>query len=150
MPLANGAHHVALVTGDLDALIDFHRAAFDAEVEVDMTEHGLRHALIHLGGGFRLHPFEMPDNPSAAASAATFERGHLDHLAIAVEDEESFQKVRARLVELGATDGTLTDFGMVRSVWFEDPDGMGCEIAISSDGAPNPIDVAPREAFATA
>lgn len=108
---------------------------FDAQVTIDMQEGPLHHAMIHLGGGFCLHPFEHVEGSNhAAASDVMFDRGHLDHVAIDVADVRTFELLRARLVEAGASDGTLTDFGAVRCVWFEDPDGMGAEISIWSDG----------------
>ena len=136
MPLATGIHHVATVTSDLDRLIDFYTSVFDAEVILDMDDDEARHAMIDLGGGLLFHPFELPENDHAQGSSQMFERGHIDHLAIGVEDLERFEQIRSRLVTAGACDGTLTDFGMVRTVWFTDPDGMGCEIAMTADGAP--------------
>lgn len=146
MPLATGCNHVALVTSDLDRFVTFYTRVFDAEVLLDMREDGLRHAMVDLGGGFCLHPFEFDgENPHGAASGEMFARGHLDHLAIAVDDPAAFTLLRQRLVELGATDGVLTDFGPVRTVWFEDPDGMGCEIAHWADGPPATLQEARRE-----
>ncbi len=147
MPLADGCHHVALVTEDLDRFLEFWVPLFDADVRLDLTEGPMRHALVDLGGGFSLHPFELAEGDSTAGTAlpSMFERGHLDHVAIAIEDPTTFELLRRRLVELGATDGTLTDFGMVRSVWFEDPDGMGCEIAQWTDAPARTLDEATRE-----
>lgn len=146
MPLATGCNHVALVTEDLDRFLDFWTAVFEAEIRLDMQEGPIRHAMVDLGGGFCLHPFEFADgNDHAPASPTGFDRGHLDHLAIAVDDPELFELVRRRLVEAGACDGTLIDFGAVRCVWFQDPDGMGCEIAQWAGGAPLPLDDAVRE-----
>lgn len=146
MPLADGCHHVALVTEDLDRFLDFWVPLFDADVRLDLTEGHLRHAMVDLGGGFSLHPFELADDDGAATAAlpTIFERGHLDHLAIAIEDPTTFDLVRRRLVEVGACDGTLVDFGSVRSVWFEDPDGMGCEIAQWADAPARTLDEATR------
>jgi len=132
MTLSSGCNHVALVTQDLDRLIGFYSRVFEAEV-VDLAEGPFRHAMIDLGAGFCLHPFEFTDpNPHQAGSDRLFDRGHLDHLAINVDDADTFEELRSRLVAEGATDGELTDFGTVRTVWFEDPDGMGCEITIWS------------------
>lgn len=76
-----------------------------------------------------------------------FDHGHLDHLAINVTNPEAFELLRSRLVEAGATDGELVDFGPVRTVWFRDPDGMGCEIATWSSGKPRPLEDAVRESY---
>lgn len=137
MTLTNGFHHIALLTTDIDRLADFYCEMFDAEVTYDLEEGGLRHALIDLGAGAYLHPFEMPDRPHATGSPTMFARGHLDHFALAVTDDDTFDHLRHRLVERGATDGTLTDFGPVKSVMFEDPDGHHGEIVIAVDAPPH-------------
>lgn len=151
MPLATGCNHVALVTEDLDRFLAFWTTVFEAEVRLDMKEGPVRHAMVDLGGGFCLHPFEFAEaNDHGRASPTIFERGHLDHVAIAVDDPEAFDLLRHRLVEAGACDGTLVDFGTVRTVWFEDPDGMGCEIAHWAEGTPLPLADAVRQPLADA
>lgn len=146
--LASGCNHVALVTQDLERLITFYEQVFDAETVIDMREGPVHHALVDLGGGFCLHPFEFADgNPHGTASNSGFDRGHLDHLAINVDDHETFELLRSRLVEAGATDGELVDFGVVRTVWFTDPDGMGSEIAVWSGDEPRPLESVLREPF---
>lgn len=134
MPLTTGIHHVALVTADLDRLVDFYVSVFEAAVLVDMTEGGLRHAMLDLGGGAALHPFALAGNPHAAPPPTVFGRGHVDHVALKVDDAAVFETLRARLVERGASDGTVTDFGSVRSVGFTDPDGWEGEVAIWQPG----------------
>ena len=147
MPLLAGVNHVATLTADLDRLIAFYAGVFDAEVSLDMTEGGLRHALIDLGGGACLHPFEIQGNPHGRASGEVFQRGHMDHLALNVADKATFELLRARLVTAGASDGSVTDFGNMRSVWFEDPDGFGSEIALWCDGTPLTFEERRREPF---
>ena len=151
MPRSAGCNHVALLTEDLDRFIGFYRTVFDAEVMHVIDEGDLRHALVDLGGGFALHPFQLAaDSPHAEASDRMFDRGHLDHLAINVDDPDDFELLRARLVDAGATDGTLTDFGSVRTVWFVDPDGMGCEIAMWADAAPRSFEDRVQEPYTIA
>lgn len=137
MPITNGCNHVAIITSDLDRFISFYTQVFEADTTMFLDEDGLRHALVDVGGGCWLHPFELP-GPSehASASSEMFQRGHIDHLALAVPDEATLQLVRRRLVEVGASDGTLTDFGPVRTVDFRDPDGMSCEVARRAEGEP--------------
>lgn len=136
MPITAGAHHVTLFTGDLDRLIRFYEAMFDAVTHYDIKEAGpgggtLRHALIDLGGGFSLHPFQMPEPTGyETGSMMMGKRGHIDHLALRVADEDRLQDVRRRLFAAGASDGVLTDFGVLRLVTFKDPDGMEGEVAV--------------------
>ena len=134
MPLSTGCHHVALLTDDLDRFCAFYGEVFDAEVWAKLEEDPLRHALVDLGGGFNLHPFQLLDpTDDARGSARMFGRGHLDHVAIRIDDPAAFEEARCRLVERGASDGALVDWGAVRTVSFQDPDGMDGEIAMAAD-----------------
>lgn len=135
MPLSNGCNHVTILTSDIESCIDFYCRIFDARLDLDQDEGPLRHALIDLGGGFWLHPFQFADaNPHQSGSEDMFNRGHIDHLAINMPDEASFEKVRARLVRAGATEGRVRDFGRIDVLTFTDPDGMKCEIALNKSG----------------
>jgi catechol 2,3-dioxygenase-like lactoylglutathione lyase family enzyme len=143
MAVTNGVHHLTLFTQDMDRLIRFYEKMFDAETAYDMSEPSpdggtVRHALIDLGGGFSLHPFQMPRPTGHERGSMTMgTRGHIDHVALKVEDEDALQTVRRRLVDAGASDGTITDFGVIRLLSFEDPVGMEGEVArwTSSDHA---------------
>ena len=147
-----GCHHVALVTEDLERLISFHREVFDASVAWVLAEEGARHAAIELGGGFHLHAFELASgNPHERGLPDMFTRGHLDHLALEVPDEVTLQDLRRRLVDRGASDGVLHDFGSTRQVWFDDPDGHRCEVVLAVPGEPvRPLAELTSEPFATA
>lgn len=140
MALSNGLNHVALLTGDVDAFTAFYVDVFDAKVLFDMDEDGLRHAAVDVGAGAALHVFAAPDNPHAAASPEMFNRGHIDHLAINVEDEAALYEAGRRLVARGASDGMVTDFGMLRSIHFRDPDGLDAEVALWCSEPPRRFD----------
>ncbi|MGH2759844.1 MAG: VOC family protein, partial [Actinomycetota bacterium] len=127
--LVDGINHVAFVTPDLDRLTDFYRRIFDADAAVT-THARARHAFIELAPSCVLHPFEFPDNRFAAASQQIFDRGHLDHIAINARTQEAFDTIRQRLIDEGVSDGTVTDFGAIFSVFFRDPDGMDAEVCV--------------------
>jgi catechol-2,3-dioxygenase len=55
------------------------------------------------------------------------DRGHIDHLAFDVPGGRALETIRRRLVEQGASDGAVSDYGPLLSVYFTDPDGMGAE-----------------------
>jgi catechol 2,3-dioxygenase-like lactoylglutathione lyase family enzyme len=133
--LVDGLNHVAFVTTDLDRLAGFYKRVFDADMVVDVRARGVRHAFIELGPSCVLHPFEFPDNPHATASPQIFERGHLDHIAINASSQAAFDTIRQRLVDEGVSDGEITDFGSVFSVFFRDPDGMDAEVCVMKEGA---------------
>jgi catechol 2,3-dioxygenase-like lactoylglutathione lyase family enzyme len=139
MTATAGINHLAVVTEDLDRFVAFYVDVLGGELTTLVEEHSerhgtQRHALVDLGRGAGLHAFEQPGNPNTHGTTAIFDRGHLDHFGINVADEETFERLRTRLVEAGASDGTITDFGMVRSVSFFDPDGTDAELALWGDG----------------
>jgi catechol 2,3-dioxygenase-like lactoylglutathione lyase family enzyme len=145
MPLTAGVNHVALTTEDLERFIDFFVAAFEATVSANLAEGPVRHALIDVGGGMTLHPFQIEGRPADPVDGEMFQRGRLDHVALEVGDEATFEMLRRRLTELGASDGVATDFGMVRTTAFTDPDGGWWEIAHWKSGEPLPLDAATVE-----
>jgi hypothetical protein len=57
-----------------------------------------------------------------------FGRGRIDHLGLNVSSREALDVVRERLKNLGASDGTVNDFGGALSVFFRDPDGLEAEV----------------------
>jgi catechol 2,3-dioxygenase-like lactoylglutathione lyase family enzyme len=126
----SGINHVAVVTADLDRLAAFYGELFDASLVARFDDEQGRHGLFDLGAGSFLHAFEQRHNAHAAGHHDMFDRGHIDHFAVAARDEVSFEALRAELMRRGCSDGAVTDFGVGRSVYFEDPDGMGCEVML--------------------
>ena len=47
---------------------------------------------------------------------------------------DAFTNICRRLVDAGASDGVINDFGEVRSIFFRDPDGMEGEVLIAKGG----------------
>ena len=62
MPTSTGFNHVATVTADLDRVVAFYRAVFDAQVTFEMAATGdhPRMAILDLGGGSALNVTEQP------------------------------------------------------------------------------------------
>jgi catechol 2,3-dioxygenase-like lactoylglutathione lyase family enzyme len=79
MSLVYGVHHLTFLTEDLDRLLAFYVRVFDAEVRLDMTEEGLRHAFLKVGPTTVLHPFQVLQGPGPPAPSPMFNRGRLDH-----------------------------------------------------------------------
>jgi catechol 2,3-dioxygenase-like lactoylglutathione lyase family enzyme len=141
-----GLNHVAVVTADLDRFVAFYTRVFGMEEVFRETMPGLRHAILRIADGSSwLHPAEIPDNEHAAALPKMFCRGHLDHIALTARSSESFEELRGRLLESGASDGAVEDLGAFRSLWFQDPDGMRGELtllvnrALEGIHAPRPL-----------
>ena len=77
--------------------------------------------------------FEVQDNSEAQRQTPMFGRGRIDHLGLQAASLNAFDTIRDRLIERGASDGFVTDFGRILSVFFRDPDGLEGEVCV-----PNP------------
>lgn len=127
-PLVSGLNHAALMTSDLDRLVAFYVDVFDGEYLQTPAPPGMRAATVRLSATSGLALLEMPDNAHVAGSTAMADRGHIDHIALEAPTPAALEAVRQRLVAAGACDGTVSDYGALFSVYFVDPDGMGCEV----------------------
>ena len=144
--LLDGFNHVATLTGDAERLHAFYREVFDAEVVRAGPEveggHSVRLSVIRLGGRSELNVFEIDGNTEAQRQTPMFGRGRIDHLALQAASLEAFDTIRSRLMGAGASDGFVTDFGPILSVFFRDPDGLECEVCVPNPealpGAHNP------------
>lgn len=131
--LLSGINHVAVLTGDTDRLVSFYRDVFDAASTSLQDSDGFRVTAIWIGGSAELNVFEIADNAEHSRQVPMFGRGRLDHMALQAASLEAFDEVRSRLLERDATDGFVTDFGHMLSLFFRDPDGLECEVCV-----PNP------------
>jgi catechol 2,3-dioxygenase-like lactoylglutathione lyase family enzyme len=127
-----GINHIAFLTSDIDRLASFYEEVFGAAKVVDLPitepEGPGRHALISIGGGASLHAFEFA-RIAPPSAAPMFQRGRVDHFALNAPDAETFEELRAKLLARGITDGSVTDFGVMRVLTFTDPDGHSVELA---------------------
>jgi hypothetical protein len=76
--------------------------------------------------------FELPGNTQALQRPRMFDRGRLDHLGLRASSTDSFREIRRRLMDADASDGFVTDFGPVLSVFFVDPDGLEAEVCVEN------------------
>ncbi|MHB8220485.1 MAG: VOC family protein [Acidimicrobiales bacterium] len=139
--LLSGFNHVAVLTKDSDRLQTFYREVFDAEVQRDGPETadraGPRMTVIRVGPHSELNVFEIEGNTEADRQTPMFGRGRIDHLALQAASLDDFELLRDRLIARGAADDFVTDFGPILSVFFRDPDGLECELAVANpDHAP--------------
>jgi catechol 2,3-dioxygenase-like lactoylglutathione lyase family enzyme len=134
--MLHGVNHVAILTNDTDRLHAFYRDNFGATTSQDMKpEPGARLSFIELGGGAQLNVFQIEGNTEADRQVPMFGRGRIDHLALQAESRDAFDEIRRRLMACGATDGFVTDFGPIYSLFFRDPDGLECEVCVEVAGA---------------
>jgi len=147
-PRWRGAHHLALVTRDLDATVRFYHGMLGMPLFGAMAaqpHHG-RHCLFR-AGGFVMHFFEQgdaaipPPPPGWEQGMLAFVPGAYQHVALALEDEASLLALRDRLIAAGVAVTEMMDEGPIRSFRFVDNNGITLEPTWSAmDGTGQPID----------
>ena len=134
--LTNGFNHVAVLTNDTARFVTFYRDVFDAEVlgEQHLGDEGTL-TFVKIGENAEFNLFEVSGNTEASRQTPMLGRGRIDHLALHAASLESFEEIRRRLIERGASDEFVTDFGPVLSLFFRDPDGLECEVCVANPDA---------------
>lgn len=136
--LVAGIGHIALNTSDLDRFARFYGGVLGLRQVMDARmDHPpfMRHAMFSVDDLLLIHVFEVPGYDPAAdgLTGDIGHRGRIDHFGFAVADREALDAVTARLVEAGASDGTVQSFGCILSVYAEDPDGLAFEVTCPGD-----------------
>ena len=132
--LLQGIDHVATITKDGDRLKQFYVDVFGATIEMDGPEFpgGPRMIVINLAPGTELNVFEIEGNDEPDRQTPMFGRGRIDHIGLHVADLESFATIRERLIEVGASDRIVTEFGRKLSIFFRNPDLMEGEVLVAN------------------
>lgn len=133
--LLGGINHVAVLTGDSERFAEFYSAVFDATGDVVEERDGFKMTRVHVGPASELNVFEIAGNTEFERQVPMFGRGRLDHLALHAASIDAFDEIRGRLLERGATDGFVTDFGPILSLFFRDPDGLEAEVCVLNPDA---------------
>jgi catechol 2,3-dioxygenase-like lactoylglutathione lyase family enzyme len=133
--LLSGINHVAVLTGDTQRLLEFYGGVFDTTHEVLQEGDGFKLTVVWLGPTAELNVFELAGNTEHERQVPMFGRGRLDHLALEAASIEAFDDIRGRLLARGATDGFVTDFGHILSLFFRDPDGLEAEVCVQNPDA---------------
>jgi len=131
--LIDGFHHVATLTKDSERLHSFYREVFDAQVVGNHPEsEGAQLSIIQLSPMVELNVFQIEGNTQADHQFPMFGRGRIDHIGLRAPTIEAFEEVRRRLMDRGAANDFVTDFGPVLSVFFTDPDGLEGEVLVAN------------------
>ena len=134
--LLNGVNHVAILTRDTRRFVDFYRDVFEAEVfaEQRIGDEGVL-TIVRIGDMSEINLFELNGNTEAERQTPMFGRGRIDHLGLQAESLDAFDEIRHRLMDRGAADDFVTDFGPVLSMFFTDPDGLEGEVCVANPDA---------------
>ena len=130
--LLSGLNHAAILTSDTDRLVRFYEDVFEASTGGQLEDGPLKITFINVGPTAELNVFEIEGNAEATKQTPMFGRGRIDHLGLEAADIDAFDEIRSRLMDRGASDGFVTDFGPVLSVFFRDPDGLEGEVCVQN------------------
>ena len=132
--LLSGINHVAVLTGDTERFLEFYTGVFGATSDVIQEGDGFKLTIVWIGAA-ELNVFQLAGNTEHERQVPMFGRGRLDHLALQAASLDAFDEIRDRLLERGATDGFVTDFGHLFSLFFRDPDGLEAEVCVLNPDA---------------
>ena len=133
--LLGGINHVAVLTAETDRLTTFYKDVFDADSATLQQREGFRVTMVNIGETAELHIFELAGNEEHLRQVPMFGRGRLDHLALQAASIDAFTTIRDRLLQRDASDGFVTDFGHILSLFFRDPDGLESEVCVANPDA---------------
>ena len=129
-------NHVAVLTNDTDRFHAFYREVFEATVSHDQAvAPGMRLSMVDIGPFTEINLFQIDANSEADRQTPMFERGRIDHVGLQAASLADFEVIRDRLIAKGATDGFVTDFGPILSLFFTDPDGLEGEVCVANPDA---------------
>lgn len=124
-----GFHHIALVTPDLDATIQFYGEVLGMQIGEIMERQG-RHCFIKPGGDtWGIHFFEhtnaeIATAPDLLSNRFIFLQGALQHIAFALPDENAAHLLLERLKKHHIQTTGINQVGPIRNILFTDNNGM--------------------------
>jgi catechol 2,3-dioxygenase-like lactoylglutathione lyase family enzyme len=133
-----GAHHLVLVTDDMDATVRFYRDVLQMPLVCTMgnrkADFPHRHYFFSIGRGAAIAFFEWKgvELPPRKDSGMPASGRQFDHISVAVESDADLEALRTRLADVGADVGEVVDHGLVRSVYCTDPNGISLEFSVAA------------------
>lgn len=131
LPAWSGVNHVALVTDRLDATVRFYDQVLGAPLVATLATSQMRHYFFRFGPQCTVAFFEYADEhePRFQKTAGIFDSRsvHFDHLSLNLPEEDELLNLQLRLRAARHEVSEVIDHGAVRSVYFNDPNGIALE-----------------------
>ncbi len=130
-PYWRGINHLALITSDMDATVRFYHGVLGARLVATIGNDSFRHYFFDVGPQNTIAFFEYRGTGVkrfAKPAGVPDERAvQFDHLSLNLPDEHALESLRARLKEAGCEVTDVVDHGIMRSIYFSDPNGIALE-----------------------
>ena len=142
---AKGVHHIAFSTADMKAQLEFFSDVLGLPLVAIFPMHGVPggiHAFLEASPHCLISFVQLPamadieieyGKTHAGNGALPSAPGTLQHLALAVEDDDELLALRDRIRSRGVNVLGPIDHGMCHSIYFAGPEGLTLEIATSSE-----------------
>lgn len=130
-------HHVAYRCKDAKETVAFYRDYLNMDLILAIAEDKVpstkapdpyMHIFIDAGMGNILAFFELPTQPEMDRDRNTPE--WVQHIAFELEDEAALISAKAELEEKGLDVVGVTEHGIIRSIYFFDPNGHRLELTV--------------------
>ena len=142
-PTWQGVNHLALVTPDMDQTVRFYAGVLGMPLVTTLMAGPMRHYFFEIAPHNTVAFFEVP-------GVETFEKGsgspapypvQMDHISYNLPDEEALEMLSARLKAAGSEVTEVVDHGILKSIYFTDPNGIALEASHwVVDGTGRPYD----------
>jgi catechol 2,3-dioxygenase-like lactoylglutathione lyase family enzyme len=147
-----GLNHLALVTTDMDATVRFWHDVLGAPLVATVATDSFRHYFFDVGNGATVAFFEYAgvelDRFAKPAGIPDPRAIQFDHLSLNLEDEAAVMALRARIEAHGSEVTELVDHGLMRSIYFTDPNGIALEASYWADDPTGQVPDPSSERFA--
>jgi catechol 2,3-dioxygenase-like lactoylglutathione lyase family enzyme len=149
-PVWAGVSHLALVTPDMDATVRFYTGVLGMPLVMTLMAGPMRHYFFEIAPQNTVAFFEVVDAetfPKGAGSPGPYPV-QLDHISFNVADEDALNVLRSRLTAAGSEVTEIVEHGVMRSVYFTDPNGIALEASYwEVDGTGRALDPADTTRF---
>ena len=126
-----GINHLALITADMDATVRFYHGVLGARLVTTIGTPTFRHYFFEFGVQQTVAFFEYTgvelDSFAKPAGIPDRRASQFDHLSFNVPDEHALITLQGRLKAAGCEVTDIVDHGVIRSVYFTDPNGIALE-----------------------
>jgi catechol 2,3-dioxygenase-like lactoylglutathione lyase family enzyme len=126
-----GLNHLALITNDMDTTLRFWHGVMGAPLIATIRTDTFIHYFFRFGESSSVAFFQYTGHESKmiAKPAGVFDAraGQFDHLSMDLPDEAALLVLRGRLLESGSEVTEVVNHGLMRSIYFTDPNGIALE-----------------------
>jgi catechol 2,3-dioxygenase-like lactoylglutathione lyase family enzyme len=132
-----GLNHLALITDDMDTTTRFWHGVLGAPLVATIGNDSFRHYFFDVGHGATVAFFEYQghqvDGFAKPAGVPDERAVQFDHVALNLPDETALLALRQRLLDHDCEVTDVVDHGLMRSIYFTDPNGIALEASWWAD-----------------